>query len=46
MEGESITCLTQLKQGYLICGSFNPKHLNQTFLRFWNQIIMDMKEKK
>ncbi len=33
LEDESITCLTQLKQGYLICGSFNSKHLNQTFLR-------------
>lgn len=36
LEGESITCLTQLKQGYLISGSyFNSKHLNNIFLRVW-----------
>ena len=35
IEDEIITCIAHLKQGYLITGSFNPKHSNQVFLRVW-----------
>ena len=35
IEEEIITCIANLKQGFLITGSFNPKHSNQVFLRVW-----------
>ncbi len=35
LKEESITCLTQIKQGFLISGSFNINHSNQIFLRVW-----------
>ena len=32
---EIITCMAKIKHGYLIIGSYNPKHSNKVFLRVW-----------
>ena len=35
LEGESLTCLTYITQGFFISASFNSKNPSKTFLRVW-----------
>ena len=35
IKGEIITCMTSIKHGFLIIGSYEPKHPSNVYLRVW-----------
>ena len=46
IKDELITCMTQLTHGYLITGSYNPKHSSKVYLRVWESNDNGYEEKE